>query len=114
MLYYLSLGVAVFLEADKRGLDKEDASALPKVKKVLKEGWYHAIPILVLIVALLGFGYSANYAAIFAIVALLAVGITKTLITQKRFPFEGNCGSADYRRKNDRSRRDCLRVRPEL
>lgn len=88
LLYYLSLGVAVFLEADKRGLDKEDASALPKVKKVLKEGWYHAIPILVLIVALLGFGYSANYAAIFAIVALLAVGITKTLITQKRFPLK--------------------------
>ncbi|MEA5016237.1 MAG: TRAP transporter permease [Candidatus Limiplasma sp.] len=88
LLYYLSLGVAVYLEADKRNLDKEDASRLPRIKQVLKEGWYHAIPILVLLVALLGLGLSANYAAIFAIIALLAVGIIKAALTERRFPLK--------------------------
>lgn len=86
LLYYLSLGVSVFLQADKRGLGKEDNANLPVVKEVLKKGWYHAIPILTLIVALLGFGLSANYAAIFAMAALLAIGIVRIGFTEKRFP----------------------------
>lgn len=88
VLYYLSLGIAVFLEADKRGLSAEEASRLPKVKKVLKEGWYYTIPIILLIVCLLAFGMSANLAAIYAIVSLLIIGIAKTLIVEKRFPIK--------------------------
>ena len=40
LLYYLSLGIAVYLQACKKGLDSEEASRLPKVKEVLKKGWY--------------------------------------------------------------------------
>lgn len=86
LLYYLSLGVAVYLEASKKNLACEDASRLPKVKAVLKKGWFHAIPILVLIVALMGFGYSANLSAMMAMAALLLIGIPRILITEKRFP----------------------------
>ncbi|MDO5377950.1 MAG: TRAP transporter permease [Clostridia bacterium] len=86
LLYYLSLGIAVYLEACKHGLGCEDESRLPVVKQVLKAGWYHAIPILVLIVALLGFGYSANTSAIYAMAALLLIGCFNTLRKEKRLP----------------------------
>lgn len=86
LLYYISLGVAVYLEASKNNLGCEDESRLPVVKEVLKAGWYHLLPILVLIVALLGFGYSANTSAIYSIVVLLAIGVFNTLRREKRLP----------------------------
>lgn len=88
LLYYLSLGVAVFLEADRNDMKAEDASKLPQVKKVLKEGWYYITPIVVLIVCLLAFGLSANTSAIYAIASLLIIGIAKSLIVEKRFPIK--------------------------
>ena len=87
LLYYLSLGIAVYLQACKKGLDSEEASRLPVVKEVLKKGWYHAIPILVLIIALLGFGLSPNTSAIYAMVCLLVIGVINTLRKEKRLPF---------------------------
>jgi TRAP transporter 4TM/12TM fusion protein len=86
LLYYLSLGISVYLEADKMGIKAEPKEKLPNIVKVLKEGWYFAIPIIVLIVALLGFGYSASYSAIFAMVVLIIIGTLKFLINEKRFP----------------------------
>lgn len=86
LLYYLSLGISVYLEADKLGLRAEPAERLPQIKNVLKSGWYHAIPIVVLIFALLVMGYSANYSALFAIAALVLIGAIKTLKEQKRLP----------------------------
>ena len=88
LLYYVSLGLAVYLQACKKGLDSEEASRLPVVKDVLKNGWYHAIPILVLIVALLAFGLSPNTSAIYAMVCLLAIGIVNTLRNEKRLPIK--------------------------
>ncbi len=86
LLYYLSLGVSIYLEADKLGLKAESKEDLPDIKKVLKEGWYYALPIIMLIIALLGMGLSANYAAIFAIVVLLIVGCVKEIVVDKKFP----------------------------
>lgn len=86
VLYYISLGVSVYLEADKGNMTAEDSSRLPQVKRVLQGGWYYAIPIIVLIAALMGFGLSANYSAIFAILSLLVIGIGKCLLREKRFP----------------------------
>lgn len=86
LLYYLSLGIAVYLQACKKGLAGEEASRLPKVKEVLKAGWYHAIPIVVLIVALLGFGLSPNTSAIYAMACLLVIGMINTLRKEKRMP----------------------------
>ena len=38
ILYYLSLGVSVYLEADKQGLQAESADKLPQVKKGTQGG----------------------------------------------------------------------------
>lgn len=86
ILYYLSLGVSVYLEADKLGLEAEPKENLPKLKEVIKKGWYYSLPIIMLIVALLGLKLSASYSAIFAIVVLLVVGCTKYIVSEKRLP----------------------------
>ncbi len=86
ILYYLSLGISVYLEADKLGLEAEPKENLPQLKVVIKEGWYYSLPIIMLIVALLPLKLSANYSAIFAIAVLLVVGCTKYIVSEKRFP----------------------------
>lgn len=86
LLYYLSLGVSVYLEADKRGLEAESGDRLPQVKQVLREGWYYALPILALIIALLGFGLSPSYSALFSIAVLLVIGFVKEYRRNRRFP----------------------------
>lgn len=88
LLFYLSLGISVFLEAGKLGIEAEPKDKLPNFFKVLKEGWYYGIPIIVLIVALLGYSLSANYSALFAIASLLIIAIIKELLTNKRFPLK--------------------------
>lgn len=88
LLYYIALGISVYLEADKNGFEGEPKDKLPQIGKVLKRGWFYAIPIIVLLVCLLGFGYSANFSAVFAIISLLIVGIAKTLFFEKRFPWK--------------------------
>ena len=86
LLYYLSLGVSVYLEADKRGLEAESSDRLPQVKQVLREGWYYALPILALIIALLGFGLSPSYSALFSIAVLLVIGFVKEYKRNHRLP----------------------------
>ena len=86
ILYYVSLGISVYLEADKLGLKPEPKETLPKIWQVFKQGWYYLVPIIVLIVALLGFELSANYSAIYAIASLIIIGVAKHLILEKRFP----------------------------
>ncbi len=86
LLYYLSLGTSVYLEADKRGLEAESSDRLPQVKQVLREGWYYALPIVALIVALLGFGLSPSYSALFSIAVLLVIGFVKEYKRNHRLP----------------------------
>ncbi len=86
LLYYLSLGIAVYLEADKLGIEAEPKENLPNLINVLKSGWYYVLPLIVLIYCLLGLELSANYSAIFAIAVLLVIGIVKYLIEERRIP----------------------------
>jgi len=88
LLYYIALGISVYLEADRLGLKGEDPKNLPKVKEVLKTGWFYVIPILVLLICLLALQFSANYSAVYAIISLLVVGIVKTYKKEKRFPWK--------------------------
>jgi TRAP transporter 4TM/12TM fusion protein len=88
ILYYLSLGIAVYLEAGRLGIQAEPKENLPSLARVVKTGWYYTLPLIVLIYCLLGIELSANYSAIFAILALLIVGIAKYLREEKRFPLK--------------------------
>jgi len=87
ILYYLSLGFAVYFEAGRLGIEADKDETGKPVLIVLKQGWYHLIPLAALIVALLVFELSAGYSALFALAAMLVVGIARTYAREKRFPW---------------------------
>lgn len=87
ILYYVSLGLAVYFEAGRLGIQPESSDKIMKASKALKEGWFHLIPLAVLLICLLGFGFSASYSAIFAIIAVLLIGIFRTVKNEHRFPW---------------------------
>jgi len=87
VLYYLSLGFAVYFEAGRMGIEADSSEKIQAVGAVLRANWFHLIPLAVLIVLLLGFGLSAGYAALFAIASMLLIGIMRTILGERRFPW---------------------------
>src|SRR5699024_5647931 len=72
ILFYLSLFSIVHFEALRLDLPKMEVKDMPSVKKVLKEGWYHFIPVTVLVVFLLQ-GYSPSRTGIYGILAIIFI-----------------------------------------
>jgi len=75
-LYYAALFIQVDLEAAKLGIAGTPRSELPKALIVLREGWQFPIPFIILIGGLLWLNMAAEYAALFATVALLIFAMT--------------------------------------
>jgi len=71
-LYFLTVYCMVHLEAEKSGLRRVDAEELPKLGPVLLRGW-HLMLSLVVLLALMGLGYSAMMAAFWGIVSIVAL-----------------------------------------
>lgn len=88
LLYYISLGSAVYFEAGRLGIEAEKNEKLLRVKAILKEGYYYFIPIIILVFCLLVLKLSASYSGFFAILSILAIGIVKVGIVDHRFPFK--------------------------
>ncbi|NLX46538.1 MAG: TRAP transporter permease [Treponema sp.] len=88
ILYYLSLGFAVYFEAGRLGIKADTQSARVSMGEVFRRGWYHLIPLGVLIFALLVLGLSAGYSALFALGAMLSIGIIRTFLRERRFPLK--------------------------
>ena len=88
ILYYLSLGAAVYFEAGRLGIKPEDNTKLLNAKHIFKEGYFHLLPMVVLIICLLGFGFSASYSALFAIGAILLIGFVRTMKHEHRLPWK--------------------------
>ena len=72
VLYYVSLLAMVHFEALKSGLKPMDKDMIPSTWKVLKNGWQYAIPIVVLVWALLS-GRSPSMTAIYGIVTVIVI-----------------------------------------
>ncbi len=75
-LHYFGIFVMVHLEAKKlglRGLSKEE---MPILWKVLRTNWLAAAPLVILIYMILA-GRTPDYAAVYAIIACVVVGILK-------------------------------------
>lgn len=71
LLYYLGLLFAVHFEAKRLGLSGLSKENIPDAMKVLKEQGHLVIPLVVLI-ALMAFGYTPLYAAVIAIFTTIA------------------------------------------
>lgn len=86
-LYYISLSASVYFEARKEGLKKLPRSELPNIWEVLRKGFYLFTPIIVLIVCMVFFQYSATRSAMYTIIATTLLLILQSLIKDKTFPF---------------------------
>ena len=71
-LYFLGVGVMVYFEARKLGLEGLPADQVPRLRDVLGQGWYLLLPVVVL-VAVLVRTTSASMAVIASILATVAV-----------------------------------------
>ena len=70
MLYYLALFVLTDLVAAKTGIKKIPADQLPKMRPILRAGWFFPLPFGVLIYALFGLNLLPETAALYATVVL--------------------------------------------
>jgi len=82
-LYYLSLFMQVDLRASKDGLKGMPPEQVPSLTKVLKEGWFFLIPIVVLIYVIFFLHLNPESAALYSLVSLLIIGLIKKDIRAK-------------------------------
>ena len=68
VLFFLSMVFMVYLESKRLGLKGIPVKELPKLKTVFLGGWYHFLPI-VIIISLLVAGFSTSLAGFYAIVS---------------------------------------------
>lgn len=86
LLYYLGMLVQVKLHAKKVGLAPVPKAELPDWRKVLKEGWYFSIPLMVLVIFLM-LDYSPGRCALWAALTCILVSLPRkeTRMSLKKF-----------------------------
>ncbi|MFD1849307.1 TRAP transporter permease [Oceanobacillus bengalensis] len=72
ILYYVSLLCMVHFEALRLDIPLPDKKEIPKIKHVLKDGWFYFIPLIVLILFLIQ-GYSASRTGFYGILSIVVV-----------------------------------------
>jgi TRAP transporter 4TM/12TM fusion protein len=75
-LHYFGIFVMVHLEAKKLGLRGLSAEEMPILWKVLRTNWLSAAPLIILVYMILA-GRTPDYAAVYAIIACVVVGVLK-------------------------------------
>jgi TRAP transporter 4TM/12TM fusion protein len=73
ILYYMALLVMVDLEAGKTGIAGMPSETLPSLKESLTGGWFYAVPIVVMLYAMIELNYYASTAGVIAIVSMVLV-----------------------------------------
>ncbi len=81
ILFYIALFIQVDLEAARSNIQPMHPDEIPRLGKVLKEGWYFLLPFGVLIWALFWGNYEPEVAGLIAIAVMLVLGVA--------FPYEG-------------------------
>ena len=71
VIYYLGVLLNVHIRAKKSNIKPLEDKDIPDLKTVLKNGWQFLIPLLVLI-ALLAYGFTPTYSAIISIISVVA------------------------------------------
>ncbi|MCL1875387.1 MAG: TRAP transporter permease [Synergistaceae bacterium] len=79
ILYYISVGLMVHMEALRTGLKGIPKSNLPVLKKVMVDGWYLIIPIVVMLYMLLK-GYTPSRSALICIIVTMLVAMLAKLM----------------------------------
>jgi TRAP transporter 4TM/12TM fusion protein len=87
ILYYVAIYVAVDAQSVKLGLRSLPREELPRFWPSVKEGWYWAIPIIVLLILLVVLKWSAPRAGFYAALSIFPLAFVRrdSRITWKRF-----------------------------
>lgn len=72
LLHYLAVYFMVHFEAKKSYLRSIPREELPSIKKVIREGWFLLLPVIMIIV-LLVIGYSPQYAGFYSILGIIVI-----------------------------------------
>ncbi len=75
ILYYIALFIQVDLQAVKRGIKGLPKSQVPSLKKVLKEGWMHIVPIIILIYTLFYLFWEPGQSAVISTLAAVIISL---------------------------------------
>lgn len=81
LLFYVALFIQVDLEAARSSILPMPKDEIPRISRVLREGWYFLLPLAALVYALFGLNYEPEMAGLVAVALVLALGIL--------IPFEG-------------------------
>src|SRR5216684_3718839 len=81
LLFYVALFIQVDLEAARSKILPMPKEEIPRLGRVLKEGWYFLLPLAALVYALFGLNYEPELAGLVATAIVLALGVV--------FPFQG-------------------------
>lgn len=82
ILFYCALFIQVDLEAARSNIKPMDPEQIPRLREVLKAGWYFPIPFVVLIYCLFWLGQEAEVAGLWAIGSALVLAVA--------IPFKGH------------------------
>lgn len=72
LLYYLAVYVYAHFKSQQLGLLGMPASQIPKLRQVIRTGWFYVLPLIVLIHFLMA-GFGADYTAALTVLAVIAV-----------------------------------------
>src|SRR6266702_1382292 len=75
LLFYVALFIQVDLEAAKSKILPMPREEIPRLGRVLREGWYFLLPLAALVYALFGLNYEPEMAGLVATAIVLALGI---------------------------------------
>ena len=87
ILYYLSLGTMIHLEALKMGIKPAEVGEELKVSKIVLSNIHLLIPVAVLIYYLFVVQASPALVATYTILSLIIIGSINMLVREKRFPY---------------------------
>jgi TRAP transporter 4TM/12TM fusion protein len=74
-LFYIALFIQVDLEAARSRILPMPREEIPRLGKVIREGWYFILPLAVLVYALFGLNYEPEMAGLIAIAVVLGLGV---------------------------------------
>jgi len=78
VLYYVALYIQSDLEAGKNGILAVPESEIPRVRKVMAEGWHFLVPLAIIIIGLFWLNQTPEMAAIYSSIAVVACGSVKS------------------------------------
>jgi TRAP transporter 4TM/12TM fusion protein len=75
ILYYVAIFIQADLEAAKLGIKRVPEAQIPRLRDVMRKGWFFALPFAALIYALFWMNSAPELAALYACITVLVLGV---------------------------------------